>query len=253
MIIWSSSNEEDTYKLSSVSKKEISAFEKKLNKTLPDSYKEIIVKQNGGFLDYNAVETEGHEFLEIEHIYGLGSPGLLDTDYLITEWQLPKNILIFSGEGNYWFALDYNSDVPSVIYIEPESNYVVKVAKDFNTFIDKLTNHEFYEGQDEWSKDEANKILAGDNSELIQEVLFSVQYTEQYQWLFQKMLDLSKSKSLLVRESLVSMIRDNTDIYLYETDKSSKQIILQVIETLSNDINSDIVEEISELKDNHSL
>lgn len=254
MNIWSASNGEDTYKLPFTSKKEIEEVEKQLNKKLPNSYKKIILKQNGGFLDYNAVITEGNDILEIDHIYGAGSPGLFDSDDFINEWQLPKNILVFSGEGNYWFALDYNTDIPSVIYIDPEADNVIKVAKDFKGFLKKLTNHDFSEDiQQEWTIKEANEILSGDNSELIEEVLFSIQYNQDFQWLFQKMLDLSKSSSLLVREALVSMIRDNSDMYLYESTTSSKKLLLQTIENLSNDRNVDIVEEIREIKDNHNL
>ncbi|AUD13839.1 hypothetical protein CW734_09575 [Planococcus sp. MB-3u-03] len=68
---------------------------------LPASYKEILLEQNGGIIQYNSVKKESHletnAYIEINHIYGCGQGGILDSDYLIDEWGLPK-IFLFSAE-----------------------------------------------------------------------------------------------------------------------------------------------------------
>jgi hypothetical protein len=46
-------------------------------------------------------------------LHGIGPAGqagtttLLDTPYLVQEWELPTPVVLLSGDGHYWIALDY--------------------------------------------------------------------------------------------------------------------------------------------------
>ncbi|MGP4075005.1 SMI1/KNR4 family protein [Halobacillus sp. K22] len=164
--VWKTDSQDDPYRLSSVGTKTIEDFEKSLKRRLPEEYKDLIRKQNGGRITHNSVnvgEFSDEDDLEIDHIYGLGSPGLLDSSYIIKEWGLPKNILIFNGEGNDWFALDYSTEIPAVIYIEWDSEEIIKAASSFGDFIKNLTNKELISANEEdewtWTKEEAEAIL----------------------------------------------------------------------------------------------
>ncbi|MYL49833.1 hypothetical protein GLV98_10055 [Halobacillus litoralis] len=140
--IWVTNYDADPYKLGDIDELTINAYERSLKLKLPLSYKRILQNQNGGTIKYNSIHVGGFQeedvYLEINHIYGVGYPGLLDSPYLIKEWDLLQDILVFNGEGNAWFALDYSSEPPHVIYIEADSKEVMKVAASFEEFLKNL-------------------------------------------------------------------------------------------------------------------
>ena len=57
------------------------------------------------------------------------------------EWGLPKNIVLISGDGHIWIALDYRnqSENPPVILLDEEGAGVRTLAPNFESFINGLT------------------------------------------------------------------------------------------------------------------
>lgn len=74
--------EEDPYKLDSVTEDMIKHTENRLNIILPESYKKLILKQNGGMINYNAFPTTvqnswAEDHIEFDYLLGLGEdPGI---------------------------------------------------------------------------------------------------------------------------------------------------------------------------------
>ncbi|MEZ3607067.1 SMI1/KNR4 family protein [Bacillus subtilis] len=74
--IWENS-EYDPFRLKDISEDEIKKVEKKLNLTLPEQYKKLIIQQNGGLINFNAFPTDqetswADDHIEVDHIRGIG-------------------------------------------------------------------------------------------------------------------------------------------------------------------------------------
>ncbi|WP_026565848.1 SMI1/KNR4 family protein [Bacillus sp. UNC41MFS5] len=136
----------ESYKLEPLTEKVIKNAEAKLGVTLPKSYLQILKEQNGGFITFNAFPTSkptvwAENHVQVEHIRGIGEEnGILESEYLIKEWDLPSDIVLISGDGHYWVALDYRvgSKNPKVIYIDTESEQTMVLAKSFSMFLKGL-------------------------------------------------------------------------------------------------------------------
>ncbi|MGD6804645.1 SMI1/KNR4 family protein [Rossellomorea aquimaris] len=258
MKIWSEETE-DIYRLPEIGQEEIHRIEKEIKKNLPESYKELVLQQNGGYLNVNSVliEKGNPECIGIDHIYGAGSPGILDSPSIVKEWGLAENLLIFSGEGNYWFALDYSANTPSVIYIEQESNKLVKVANSFDSFLKNLSTTAFTDDEleMEWSQEEADKIFSGIDYALIEEVLLSFQYAENLdmKWYMTKALELSTHPNSMVREVVVSILRNNIEVVLAEADFTTQELLLKALRNLLEDPNNDIKNEAKDIKESSNI
>lgn len=257
MNVWDEEIEDNRYALKPVTKRAVTRFEKRLKLTLPKSYKELVHVQNGGSLQFNLVkiaDSPTEKYLKIDHIYGIGSPGLVDSPYLIKEWGLPEQTILFSGDGNAWFAFDYSTDAPTIVHIEGESNEVTMVAPCFEEFLRNLTNVDFGEedGEFTWTREEADVIFIGKDEELIQEVLFYMQYDEDVDWYVTKLAKLSEHSSLLVREAVVSVIETDMDLFLVERKETSIDRIKSIVKKLSFDEDEDIRRMIEELRAEHS-
>lgn len=145
MRLWKSSKE-DIYKLSPLTENDIREAEYLFNKKLPKEYIDILHEQNGGEIQFNAhyspVPTSwGETHIALSHIMGIGKEnGILETPYLLKEWEMPQNLILLSGDGHTWIALDYRktNDNPPVIYIDNELNQIVEVASSFNEFLNGL-------------------------------------------------------------------------------------------------------------------
>ena len=70
------------------------------------------------------------------------STTLSDTPYLIGEWGLPSSLVLLSGDGHFWVALDYRAcgpaGEPSVVYVEADTDVDVQLATDFRAFVEGL-------------------------------------------------------------------------------------------------------------------
>ncbi|SDG82771.1 SMI1 / KNR4 family (SUKH-1) [Planococcus glaciei] len=246
--------EDDNYKLPKVSRKKIKEIEKSLQKQLPDSYKKIVLKQNGGYLRYNAVTVQSSESerstLDINHIYGLGEGGVLDSDYLIQEWNLPTNILIFSGDGNHFYALDYRtpSHTPAVIYLETDTEEIIRIAETFEKFLANLKIEEFFsDSNEEISIEEAERIFSGEDYLKMNETILNLIYTHQTEWYFKALLKLSSHKELLIRSTVLAVLDTNLKIYLVDYDKEFHPLLREITESLLADKDANIRNKAKEL------
>ena len=138
-----------------VTQEEIVAAEATLGVKLPDDFLEFLKLSNGGYVHYNkrafpvdfSIES-GDVFIEVEEIKGLDAEGILLSEYLIQEWDLPQNLLLLSGSGHAWIGFNYDErDIPNIVYVEPDegdgNNFHV-LADTFTEFVRKLDDPEKY-------------------------------------------------------------------------------------------------------------
>lgn len=149
----------ESYKLKTLTDEVIKNAEAKLSVTLPKSYLRILKEQNGGFIRLNAFPTSeptawAENHIQVEHIRGIGEEnGILESEYLIKEWDLPSNLVLISGDGHNWIALDYRAERenPKVIYVDTESEQTLVLAESFDIFLKGLyIEHEGNKQEEEY-------------------------------------------------------------------------------------------------------
>ncbi|CAI6278718.1 SMI1/KNR4 family protein [Bacillus subtilis] len=241
--IWENS-EYDPFRLKDISENEIKNVEKKLNLTLPDQYKKLIIQQNGGLINFNAFPTDqetswADDHIEVDHIRGIGKDlGILESEYLSKEWGLPQRLLLIQGDGHNWVALDYRltNENPPVHYFDLELNNDFKIADSFDEFLSKLYTHEYEEVQEDENldfdeipsidpndpdaiqKEEVEKILANKNPmEMHRISLFPIQSFEDLEWL----LNIIKHNSI---EAQGDMAFELADVLMSVVSSYSHQI-----------------------------
>lgn len=137
---------EDYYRRPPVTEAELEEAEKELGHKLPETYRKLLLEQNGGSIRFNALRLrkrpiDGNFFVEFDHLRGVGEwPGILDTAYMTEEWNLPKGLVLLNGDGHTWFALDYRNNrfEPAVSYIDTEGDLDFVLADNFDEFIKDL-------------------------------------------------------------------------------------------------------------------
>jgi hypothetical protein len=127
--------------------------EQTLGLRLPASLLALLRVRNGGGVvaDRNAFPTDrptswSEDHIPFTHLLGVGTGGrgrsLLETPYLVTEWELPFPVVLLSGDGHYWIALDYRTRgplaEPSVTWFDTDSDTELPLAPDFRTFVEGL-------------------------------------------------------------------------------------------------------------------
>ena len=145
--------ESGQYRLNDLSEEDIQLAEDYFGVKLPDVYIKLLKKQNGGTLTYNAIPValnrwDGDDYLEIDNLCGIKKDkGIMETDYFKQEWGISKrNIILISGDGHSWFALDYNhGEEPKVIYIETDTERITQIYDTFQEFINHLFIHEHHD------------------------------------------------------------------------------------------------------------
>ncbi|WP_411333409.1 SMI1/KNR4 family protein [Metabacillus indicus] len=166
--IWQ--KDDDYYTLITLTDEAVQHAEGKLKIRLPKSYLALLKEQNGGSLNDKSFPTNvptswADDHIHVGYIWGIGEKhSILNSEYLISEWGLPHNIVIFSGDGHSWSAFDYRKkkENPPIIYIEADSELVIELAPDFEAFLNRLyteeeTEHDefFYEqNQRVWTYEE---------------------------------------------------------------------------------------------------
>ncbi|MQY14421.1 hypothetical protein SRB5_45880 [Streptomyces sp. RB5] len=128
--------------------------ERVLGVTLPSGLLELLRVRNGGVVaaGHRVFRTSrptswDEDRVPFETVLGIGKPGLmrslLDSPYLAEEWGLPSPVVILSGEGHWWIALDYRecgpAGEPSVTWFETDFDTELALAGDFRTFVEGLT------------------------------------------------------------------------------------------------------------------
>ena len=206
--IW---EKDDEYKPKPVSDELVHTAEAKLQVTLPPSYKELLKQQNGGRFIHNAHPAPQHEdfdepFIEVEYIEGIGkNDGILESEELIEEWELPKGLVLFSGDGHTWLAFDYRETTanPPIVYVDNYDEFpqVIKIADNFDEFLENLYTVEI-ELLDEddgdyspvtYSKEEFENIIKQDDVDSLYDFLNNDDYDvdADEDWYIGKLLQLS--------------------------------------------------------------
>lgn len=121
---------------------------------LPSALLELLRVQNGGGVvdAWNSFPTtqptswcDSH--VPFDTVEGIGTAkgtiSLLDTPYLVQEWGLPSPLVLLTGDGHWWIALDYSGcwpgGEPSVSRFDTELDQEQHLAADFRTFVESLT------------------------------------------------------------------------------------------------------------------
>ncbi|QEK62184.1 hypothetical protein FX981_00348 [Bacillus safensis] len=148
---WEIEEEENYYKLEKIHGKDIAKAEKKLGVILPDKYKKLILEQNGGYTVHNAFPTNhsnswAEDHIQFNHLLGISEDeGIMDSAYLIKEWELPEGLVLISGDGHTWVAMDYRKTKknPPIHYFDVEMEEDFKLADSFDEFIEGLYTVEY--------------------------------------------------------------------------------------------------------------
>ncbi|HBU89942.1 SMI1/KNR4 family protein [Bacillus pumilus] len=204
---WDTDREsEETFK--KINEKGIAKAEKKLGVILPDTYKKLILEQNGGYTLHNAFPTDqpngwAEDHVSFDHLRGIAkNEGIMDSDYLIEEWELPEGLVLICGDGHTWIALDYREtkEHPTVHYFDLEYETDFKLADSFDELIaghytaedseeDGMSDEEWqaeYEKQNKpLSKEEVKDIfLTKDPEQLSKIANFQVEQIDDIKWIF---------------------------------------------------------------------
>ncbi|MBQ4818167.1 SMI1/KNR4 family protein [Bacillus pumilus] len=202
-------DDEGYYTLKKINAEEVAKAEDKLGVTLPDTYKKLILEQNGGYTVHNAFPTThsnswAEDHIQFNHLLGIAEDeGIMDSAYLIKEWELPEGLVLINGDGHTWVAMDYRKtkENPPIHYFDVEMEEDFKLADSFDEFIQGLYTAEYTvdeeasEGEYELSevhlsKEELEAIFELDV--LDEENLYKIQYypmvdLNEIEWFFKKM------------------------------------------------------------------
>nr|WP_217587568.1 SMI1/KNR4 family protein [Lentibacillus saliphilus] len=201
-----------------------------MGKRLPEKYKRMVMIQNGGYIRLNTFPINlkgsvGEEFIEIDYLFGIGSnEGILDSDYLITEWGLPENIILLTGVGHSWIALDYRQSMnaPSVLYIDTDLGIEKEIALNFSEFIDKLCENQSdiddiddIDGRSSITIEEAERIILSNQSEeKIDYALNQVQMNDfDPNWMLDQLIYLSDKDNESILECVMETFISVKEVY----------------------------------------
>ncbi|MFF8835894.1 SMI1/KNR4 family protein [Streptomyces sp. NPDC015130] len=63
---------------------------------------------------------------------------------MVEEWGLPSPLVLLSGDGHCWIALDYRAcgkdEEPSVTWFDVDHGTELPLAADFQAFVERLTS-----------------------------------------------------------------------------------------------------------------
>ncbi|MFJ4848005.1 MULTISPECIES: SMI1/KNR4 family protein [unclassified Streptomyces] len=125
-----------------------------LDVTLPTSLVDLLRAQNGGecAADRDAFPTDrptswSADHVPFDHLMGIGdrehTVSLVDSPYLVEEWGLPAPLVLLSGDGHYWIALDCRASgrhaEPTVTWFDADRQDELVLAPDFRSFVEGLT------------------------------------------------------------------------------------------------------------------
>jgi hypothetical protein len=118
---------------------------------LPPEYIALLRVRNGGAVarNYSAFMTEqptswAPDHVPFEHCNGIGAngPSVTESADLNAEWGQPERLVLLTGDGHYWIALDYrdaSSDVPRVVWYDNEVGEDITLAASFGEFLTGLS------------------------------------------------------------------------------------------------------------------
>lgn len=202
-------DEEGYYTLKKITAEEVAKAEDKLGVTLPDTYKKLILEQNGGYIVHNAFPTAhsnswAEDHIQFNHLLGIAEDeGIMDSAYLIKEWELPEGLVLINGDGHTWVAMDYRKtkENPAIHYFDVEMEEDFKLANSFDEFIQGLYTAEYAVDEEaaEVEYELTEVYLSKEELEAIFELdvldegnLYKIQYypmvdLNEIEWFFKKM------------------------------------------------------------------
>ncbi|MFV8828524.1 SMI1/KNR4 family protein [Alkalihalobacterium sp. APHAB7] len=248
------------YTLEPLTQNIVTQAEESLKVKLPKSYIQLLNKQNGGHIKYTTYPTNeptnmGENYIHVDHLLGIGEKdSILDSQYLIQEWGLPKDIVILSGEGESWIAFDYRNtkEDPLVIYIECESeeDKVIKLANSFEEFLNGLTLHDDShqeliddineENQKSWTTEAIVQALSSNNNEEIVQAFNYLHALKKKQLIELKYITILENKIIELLGNSNEQIREIAALYAVHFNEKrlfSPDYIEQILKVLREDEN----------------
>ena len=138
-----------------------------LGRVLPSSYLDLMRRCNGGYLRDTCVPTArptswADDHVSVSSIFGIPAlddngrsgtgAGVLWTPYLISEWGLPKDVVVLDGDGHTWTALDYRAagtaTEPSVVWFDVEFHDELMIASSFSDLLGRLRRESAFPAED---------------------------------------------------------------------------------------------------------
>ncbi|MGD7062916.1 SMI1/KNR4 family protein [Bacillus altitudinis] len=251
-------DEEAYYTLKKINAEEIAKAEKKLGVTLPDTYKKLILEQNGGYTVHNAFPTThsnswAEDHIQFNHLLGIAEDeGIMDSAYLIKEWELPEGLVLINGDGHNWVAMDYRKtkENPAIHYFDVEMEEDFKLADSFDEFIEGLYTVEYtideeateveYELTEVYlSKEELEAIFKLDI--LDEGNLYKIQYypmvdLNEIEWFFKKMqYHIEKTKD---EDALYQVADTINNILLLNPNMPINNNIKELVQQISDFLQS---------------
>lgn len=118
---------------------------------LPADLLHLLRLRNGGCVSprYGRYPTSvptswADDHVPFETLMGIGDTegrlSILDTPYLVDEWELPRPVVLLTGDGHWWIALDYRAGrpEPSVTWLDADRQTELALATDFRSFVTGL-------------------------------------------------------------------------------------------------------------------
>jgi hypothetical protein len=124
--------------------------EAKLRVSLPPDYIKLLERQNGGRVnrDFAAFPTPTPTSWAADHVpfrecFGIGEGfgSITESPSLNAEWAQPRELVLLSGDGHWWIALDYREAgrvEPTVVWYDNEVGQDLTLASTFRDFIEGL-------------------------------------------------------------------------------------------------------------------
>ncbi|MCY7470455.1 SMI1/KNR4 family protein [Bacillus safensis] len=250
-------DDEGYYTLKKITAEEVAKVEDKLGVTLPDTYKKLILEQNGGYTVHNAFPTThsnswAEDHIQFNHLLGIAEDeGIMDSAYLIKEWELPEGLVLINGDGHTWVAMDYRKtkENPAIHYFDVEMEEDFKLADSFDEFIQGLYTAEYTideeaaEGEYELSevhlsKEELEAIFELDV--LDEGNLYKIQYypmvdLKEIEWFFKKMqyhIENTKDEDALyqVADTILCIFLLNQNMQINDKINETLQEIAKFLE-----------------------
>jgi len=251
-------DDEGYYTLKKITAEEVAKAEKKLGVTLPDTYKKLILEQNGGYTVHNAFPTThsnswAEDHIQFNHLLGIAEDeGIMDSAYLIKEWELPEGLVLINGDGHTWVAMDYRKtkENPAIHYFDVEMEEDFKLADSFDEFIEGLytveytvdeeaTEVEYELTEDNLSKEELEAIFELDI--LDEDNLYKIQYypmvdLNEIEWFFKKMqYHIEKTKD---EDALYQVADTFNNILLLNPNMPINNNIKELVQQISDFLQS---------------
>lgn len=236
---------EESSEMAPVSEAIINKAEEELGVKLPQSYLQLLREQNGGAIRSNAHPASepnnwAEDHVQIDYLMGIEEgEGILASAYLIEEWDMPKGLVLLSGDGHSWVALDYRltRENPSVIYIDNESGQLFELAPSFEVFLEGLYTAEVvledYEYEEEIELSE-EQVAAGLDSDDLETLILSLNHLEADPDFYRSLID-EKLPQLLKHQN--PQIREFAVVYAFHfqgkgaLSNELRELILSFVET----------------------